>query len=70
VLQEAKEEAERRWRETENRELSGAEKVFLETGLGDQPTPMSLDRVLRHRKLPTTSQACDYIVELLELLYA
>ncbi|KAK0645522.1 hypothetical protein B0T16DRAFT_411333 [Cercophora newfieldiana] len=70
VLQEAKEEAERRWRETENRELSGAEKVFLETGMGVQPTPTSFDRVLRRRKLPTTAEVCDYIVELVELFHA
>lgn len=67
VLQEAKEEAERRWRETEDRELSGAEKVFLETGLGVQSTSTRLDRVLRRRRLPATAEVCDYIVELLEL---
>ncbi|KAM7218981.1 putative E3 ubiquitin-protein ligase ARI4 [Rhypophila decipiens] len=33
VLRQAKEEAERKWRETELRELSSAEKRFLETGV-------------------------------------
>ena len=33
VLTEAREEAERKWKEMENRDLSGAEKAYLETGV-------------------------------------
>ena len=38
VLRRAKEEAERRWLETEKRELSGAEKAFLATGIAGTGT--------------------------------
>ncbi|KAK4450003.1 putative E3 ubiquitin-protein ligase ARI4 [Podospora aff. communis PSN243] len=66
VLQMAKEEAERGWRKAQNRELSSAEKVFLETGMGVQPssTPTSLERVVLGWKWPTVAELCDYIVEL------
>ena len=61
VLQEAKEEAERQWREKENRELSGPEKVFLETGMGVKPSP-----ALRRRRPPTVAEVCDFIVDVFE----
>ena len=51
VLRAAREEAERRWRETENRELSRAEKAFLETGQ------------LPSGGLPATPKICDMLVE-------
>jgi hypothetical protein len=70
VLEQAKVEAEKRWRMTEKRELSGAEKVFLETGMGVMQTPKTLDQVLRMPKVPSAAEVCDYLVEFVELLYA
>jgi len=70
VLEQAKVEAEKRWRMMEKRELSGAEKVFLETGMGVVQTPKTLDQVLRMPKVPTVAEVCDYLVEFVELLYA
>lgn len=64
VLQKAKEEAERKWREMERRELSGAEKAFLETGLASQPRRRGVgDVVLSQGRWPTLDEVCDLIVE-------
>ena len=52
VLRAAREEAERKWRETENRELSHAEMAFLETG--------QLPNV---GWLPAVPKICDILVE-------
>ncbi|KAL2255329.1 hypothetical protein VTK26DRAFT_3602 [Humicola hyalothermophila] len=70
VLRRAKEEAERRWRETEGRrELSGAEMAFLETGYASQPSAARRgwlawwDLVWRQGRWPTLDEVCDFIVE-------
>ncbi|KAK3353641.1 hypothetical protein B0T25DRAFT_218638 [Lasiosphaeria hispida] len=64
VLQQAKEEAERKWLETEKRDLSGAEKAFLETGLAVQSGQKSIELALRGGRLPTFAEVCDFFVEL------
>jgi hypothetical protein len=63
VLQKAKEEAERKWKEMERRELSGAEKTFLETGVASQAGPRGLETVLRRGRWPTLAEVCDVILE-------
>ncbi|KAH8884788.1 hypothetical protein GQ53DRAFT_730094 [Thozetella sp. PMI_491] len=62
VLQQAKEEAEQKWRESEKRALSGAEKAFLETGVAAQ-SPRGVERVFHRSRWPTVSEVCDMIVE-------
>ncbi|KAK0636843.1 hypothetical protein B0T17DRAFT_547486 [Bombardia bombarda] len=63
VLEQAKEEAERKWRETEKRELSGAERAFLETGLAVQNGQRSVEKALRRGRWPTVEELCDLVVE-------
>ncbi|KAK4240353.1 putative E3 ubiquitin-protein ligase ARI4 [Achaetomium macrosporum] len=63
VLRKAKEEAERKWMETEQRQLSRAEKAFLETGLASQPSTRAVDTVLRKGRLPTLPEFCDMVLE-------
>ncbi|KAK3687278.1 hypothetical protein B0T22DRAFT_124431 [Podospora appendiculata] len=63
VLQQAKEEAEKKWRETEKRELSGAERVFLETGLAAQTGSRGVENALLRGRWPTITEFCDMIVE-------
>ncbi|KAK3390851.1 hypothetical protein B0H63DRAFT_124299 [Podospora didyma] len=68
VLKQAKEEAERKWHETENRELSGAEEAFLETGLAAETSPRSVETALRLGRWPTVAEVCDLVVENLFVL--
>jgi hypothetical protein len=63
VLRKAREEAERRWSETERRELSGAEATFLETGVLSQPATRGFETALRQGKIPTLAEVCDYVLE-------
>ncbi|KAL2024613.1 hypothetical protein VTK56DRAFT_7656 [Thermocarpiscus australiensis] len=63
VLQRAKEEAERKWMEMEKRELSGADKAFLETGLASQPVSRGVEAVFRLGRWPTLAEVCDVILE-------
>lgn len=67
VLEQAKREAERKWFETENRELSGAEKTYLETGMTVDMGPRSLDGVWRHGRLPSVNEIFDILVEFANL---
>lgn len=62
VLQRAKEDAERRWRETEDRELSGAEMAFLETGVAVKRRDHVLEAALVHGRVPTLAEVCDMVV--------
>ncbi|KAF7558393.1 hypothetical protein G7046_g5769 [Stylonectria norvegica] len=63
VLQAAREEAERKWKDMENRELSGTERAFLETGVAAQKGDVSVERVLLSGKIPALSELFDLIVE-------
>ncbi|OLN97344.1 E3 ubiquitin-protein ligase RNF216-like protein 1 [Colletotrichum chlorophyti] len=62
VLRQAKEEAEEKWRETEKRELSGAEMAFLETGFARNGVS-PVENCLKNGRLPTLPELCDFIVE-------
>ena len=64
VLRAAREEAERKWRETEKRELSGAEKAFLETGklaIGKRHR-VGIEEFL-NGEFPSVPEICDMLVE-------
>ena len=63
VLRQAKEEAERKWREMERRELSGAERAFLETGVAVQKRDMGIETALYRGRLPSVADVCDFVVE-------
>lgn len=69
VLQEARDEAERRWKETEQRDLSDPEKAYLETGVatrgGGGPVAGGLRRAFSRGRAPTLADALDLIVEVL-----
>ncbi|KAH7375929.1 hypothetical protein B0T11DRAFT_271238 [Plectosphaerella cucumerina] len=68
VLRAAREEAERRWTETEKRELGGSEREFLATGFaagGGRPDGSAADRIVRRRQLPSVAELCDLVVETL-----
>lgn len=62
ILQRAKEDAERRWRETEQRELSGAEMAFLETGVAVKRRDHGLESIVIHGRIPTLAEVCDTVV--------
>lgn len=63
VLRSAREDAERRWRETEKRELSGAEMAFLETGVAARRGGgQGLEAALLNGRVPTLPEVCDMIV--------
>jgi hypothetical protein len=63
VLAQAKEEAERKWSETESRDLSSAEKAFLETGMAVGSSARTVERVLGRGKWPTVEELFDILVE-------
>lgn len=64
VLAQAREEAERRWGETESRGLSPAEKAFLETGVAvDRGSASTVEGVLRRGRLPSVEELFDIFVE-------
>lgn len=62
VLRRAKEDAERRWRETEKRELSGAEMAFLETGVAVKRNDKGVEAALVNGRFPTMTELCDAFV--------
>jgi hypothetical protein len=72
ILRKAKADAEHRWRDTERRELSNAEKVYLESGVGNVGGVVGavsgegvLGSVLPNGRMPTVEEVCDFIVEAL-----
>ncbi|KAH8681582.1 hypothetical protein BX600DRAFT_446913 [Xylariales sp. PMI_506] len=64
ILRQAKAEAERRWRETERRELSGAERAYLETGVASGSDGI-VGRLVTGGKIPSMIEVYDSIVETL-----
>jgi hypothetical protein len=65
ILREAKVEAERKWREMEKRDLSGAERAYLETGVASKRDDV-ISRVVRSSgKVPSFGEICDAIIEAL-----
>lgn len=66
ILRQAKLDAERRWRETERRELSGAEKAYLASGVGGVGVGGGegvLSSILPHCRIPSMEEICDFIIE-------
>ncbi|KAI0889023.1 uncharacterized protein GGS22DRAFT_152928 [Annulohypoxylon maeteangense] len=67
ILREAKAEAEKRWRESERRELSDAEKAYLEDDVGTigQKGQMTkgLRQLLPGGKIPSIEEFFDFIIE-------
>ncbi|KAK9435050.1 RING finger protein (Zin) [Metarhizium brunneum] len=63
VLREAREVAEKKWRETEKRELSGAEMAYLETGVASRNANSRIDQLLTNGTSPTLSDFLDLLVE-------
>ncbi|KAL7789515.1 hypothetical protein V8C37DRAFT_386175 [Trichoderma ceciliae] len=64
VLQEAREEAERKWKDTEKRDLSAPEKAFLETGIAARATGMgSVEQILTTGRMPSLGEVLDIVVE-------
>ncbi|KAI0457516.1 hypothetical protein F5B21DRAFT_463500 [Xylaria acuta] len=70
ILRKAKANAERRWRETERRELSNAEKAYLENGIGNvggvgvANGEGILGSVLPGGKIPSIEEIFDFTVEM------
>lgn len=65
ILKEARAEAERKWRETERRELSGAERAYLETGVASKQDDVVTRLLASGSKVPSVDEVCDGIIETL-----
>ncbi|KAI1083393.1 hypothetical protein F5B20DRAFT_526788 [Whalleya microplaca] len=66
LLRKAKAEVEREWCETETRELSDAEKAYLEDGVGSfGQEDRRRRRLLPSGRIPTVDEIWDYVVEIL-----
>lgn len=63
VLREARIDAERKWKETESRELSGEEKAYLETGVASRGVTFSVDRILSSGAALTVPDALDMFID-------
>jgi hypothetical protein len=64
VLKQAKEEAERKWKEMEKRDLSVTEKAFLETGVAANARgARTVENVLLRGRWPCLSEVFDVLVE-------
>lgn len=64
LLKQAKEEVEKRWVEGEKRELSGAERMFLETGVGSG-NARAQAAWGKGWRVPTVPEAMDFFIETL-----
>ncbi|KAK3293939.1 uncharacterized protein B0H64DRAFT_399086 [Chaetomium fimeti] len=63
VLRKAREEAERKWKQTEQRELSAAEAMYLETSIApSQSTTWGLAAARKGRRPLRLSDICDYLL--------
>jgi hypothetical protein len=63
VLKLAKEEAEQKWREMEKRDLSAAERAYLETGVAVQRGGRGLETTMLRGRFPTIPELFDLLVE-------
>ncbi|PON21343.1 hypothetical protein TGAM01_v209794 [Trichoderma gamsii] len=64
VLQEAREEAEQKWKDTEKRDLSTPEKAFLETGIATRLSSIgSIEEILSAGRMPSLGEFLDVVVE-------
>ncbi|KAM0814714.1 hypothetical protein AB5N19_00504 [Seiridium cardinale] len=65
ILREAKSEAEGKWRETEQRELSEAEKAYLDTGVASKRDDVVTRLLSSGSKVPSVENICDGVIETL-----
>jgi hypothetical protein len=65
LLKQAKEEAERKWKDAERRELTGSERAFLDTGFAAGKDYASLERLFSRGELPKMSDIFDVVIETL-----
>ncbi|KAI1142390.1 hypothetical protein F5Y05DRAFT_224745 [Hypoxylon sp. FL0543] len=69
ILRKAKIEAERKWRVSEKRDLSDAEKAYLEDGVGTLGrkgrSRRAREQFLPGGKIPSVEELCDFIIETL-----
>jgi hypothetical protein len=63
ILQAAREEVERKWKDTERRELSGSEKAYLETGVATRRSDVAVDKMMTCGRIPSVGEIFDVIVE-------
>ncbi|KAL7919719.1 hypothetical protein ACQKWADRAFT_187985 [Trichoderma austrokoningii] len=64
VLHEAREEAERKWKDAEQRDLSAPEKAFLETGIAARLSSIgSIEEILAAGRMPSLGEVLDVVVE-------
>ncbi|KFH47111.1 E3 ubiquitin-protein ligase-like protein [Hapsidospora chrysogenum ATCC 11550] len=63
ILREARLDAERRWQDMEKRDLSGAERSFLETGVASGAQDSGVEDMIINGRLPTLAQVFDGVVE-------
>ncbi|KHN95718.1 RING finger protein (Zin) [Metarhizium album ARSEF 1941] len=63
VLRQAREVAEKKWRDSEKRDLSGVDVAYLETGVASRGANTTLDQLLTMGALPTLSDFLDLLVE-------
>lgn len=63
VLQAARDEAERKWKAMEKRELSGTERAFLETGVAQRDSAGGVERVVFGGRLPSVGEVFDVMTE-------
>ncbi|KAI1631146.1 hypothetical protein F4809DRAFT_633582 [Biscogniauxia mediterranea] len=65
ILRQAKAEAERKWRETERRELSNAEKAYLQDGGGSIGNENGVLSQVLCGRIPSIEEFCDFVIEIL-----
>lgn len=65
ILKAAKAAAQKKWLETEDRQLSEAERAYLETGIASNKDDTVVNRFFNGGRLPSLEQLCDSVVETL-----
>jgi hypothetical protein len=63
LLRKAREDAERKWRDTEKRELSGTDRAFLDTGIATCSRVVSVETLISRRRLPTVGEVLDIVLD-------
>ncbi|VUC21798.1 unnamed protein product [Clonostachys rosea] len=62
ILREAREEAERNWKQKENRDLSGADVAFLETGFAAGKRDIPAKKSSNRWSVPTLGEVFDFVL--------
>lgn len=63
VLRQARDEAEKKWRDAEKRDLSEGERAFLQTGFATRAADFSLEKIIYSGRLPAIADLLDVVVE-------